>query len=383
MIFAALPADEELRLQDLYSYKLLDSVKEVDFDELAELASQLFNTPIASITFVDRDREWYKTSLDISQTQTGRQESFGSYVILEEGIFMVEDTAADERFPANPLVTEAGVRFYAGAPVVSPDGYKIGTICIMDDKPRTLSDAEKKALVILSKQVTNLIQLRKNHMILTKTAAEIIDLKTKNIGRVLQGREDDKMHIATTLHEDIAQRIASDILLIDIATKNEDRSFAIAEKIKTDLKGILADIRTLTYSIIPYSLHLIPADELVAEFAEKISSKYNFDVNIIIHKNNNRGTPENALSAIRILEQWFNFLYDKKTIIAFNLTIETNTHFQMLLEYNSTEAEFNDLQHTLQDSMIFDRVYALDGSIEYTFSNGYNLLTISLPVLKK
>lgn len=383
MIFAALPADEELRLQDLYSYKLSDSAKETDFDELVELASQLYNTPIALITFVDKDREWYKASLGLAQTQTGRPQAFGAYAILEDKVFIVEDTAGDERFSKNPGVLEDGVRFYAGAPVVSPDGHKIGTIGIMDHKPRTLSDREKKALFILSKQVTKLLQLRKNNMILTKRAAEIIDLKTKNIGRVLQGREDDKMHIATTLHEDIAQRIASDILLIDIATKNEDKSFAIAEKIKTDLKGILADIRTLTYSIIPYSLHLIPADELVAEFAEKISSKYNFDVNIIINKNNDRATPENALSAIRILEQWFNFLYDKKTIIAFNLTIETNTHFQLLLEYNSTEDEYDDLKNTLQDSMIFDRVYALDGRIEYIFSNGHNLLTISLPVLKK
>jgi GAF domain-containing protein len=383
MIFAALPADEELRLQDLYSYNLLDSAKETDFDELVELAAQLCNAPISLITLVDKDREWYKASRGFNETQRGRHEAFSAHAILKDGVFIIEDAAKDERFSKNSQVINEGVRFYAGVPIVSPDGFKFGTICIIDHQPRKLSDVEERALAILSNQVTRLLQLRKNNFILRKRAEEITDLKTKNIGRVLQGREDDKMHIATTLHEDIAQRIASDILLIDVATKNEDKSFVIAERIKTDLKKILADIRTLTYSIIPYSLHLIPADELVGEFAEKISSEYNFDVNIIINKNDDKATPENALSAIRILEQWFKFLHDKKNIVAFNLTIETNTHFQMLLEYNSTEAEYHDLKHKLQDSIIFDRVYSLNGSIDYSFSDGANLLNISLPIIKK
>ena len=383
MIIAALPFDEELRLQDLYSYELLDSGYEADFDELVELAAQLLNAPISLITLLDKDRQWFKAKKGFEPEELSRDAAFCSHAILQDDVFIVEDAAGDERFQNNPLVINEGVRFYAGAPIVSPDGFKFGTICVMDDHPRQLTDAEKRAMHILANQVTKLLELRKNNIIIRKRAEEIIDLKTKNIARVLQGREDDKMHIATTLHEDIAQRIASDILLIDIATRNEDKSFEIAEKIKNDLKDILADIRTLTYSIIPYSLHLIPADELVAEFAEKISSEYGFDLNIVINKNDDKATPENALSAIRILEQWFKVLADKKTITVYNLTIETNSHFQLLLEYNSTRSEYSDLQNKLQDSMIFDRVYALNGKIDYSFAEGANLLKVALPIIKK
>lgn len=381
MIIAALPADEEMRLQDLHSYNILDTAFEADFDELVELAGQVCNSPISLITLLDKDRQWFKAKKGMEDDSTSRDVAFCSHAILQDNVFVVEDATRDERFSGNPFVTEEnGVRFYAGAPVVSPTGYKMGTICIIDRQPRTLSAEEDRALQLISRQVTKLIELKKKNMIIRQRAEEIINLKTKTINNVMREQEDDKRQIAFTLHEDLAQRLASCMIFLDIAQQEEEKRSDMIGTAKKELKNVLVEMRNLTYAITPYTSAWIPADELVAEFVEKIAASYDFTIAVSIEKSEHKGSQENALAAIRIVEQWFRILADKKQVTLVSVFIRTGEYFELTITDDGEENADTLLKENIRDSMIYDRVHSQNGSIEIiTAAPGKNILEIKLP----
>ncbi len=154
MIAPNLPFDEELRIAELYKYELLDTVYEKEFDEIVQLASKICNVPIALITLIDRNRQWFKANVGLDVSETSRSISFCGHAILQEGIFEIRDAIKDNRFSDNPLVKDyPHLRFYAGMPLVSPRGYKLGTLCIIDTIPRHLGEDELFALSVLSKMI--------------------------------------------------------------------------------------------------------------------------------------------------------------------------------------------------------------------------------------
>jgi diguanylate cyclase (GGDEF)-like protein/PAS domain S-box-containing protein len=158
----ALPQNEEERLRELAAVQILDSAPEQEFDELLRLACTLSGTPMGAITLVDRDRQWFKSRIGMDATETSRDVSFCGHAILGDEMFEVEDAAKDKRFASNPLVTDGPhIRFYAGVPLTMPGGTNLGAICVIDDKPRKLTDDQRKVLEILAKQVVRQIQLRK------------------------------------------------------------------------------------------------------------------------------------------------------------------------------------------------------------------------------
>lgn len=381
MIIAALPADEEMRLQDLHSYNILDTAYEADFDELVELAGQICNSPISLITLLDRDRQWFKAKKGMEDNSTSRDVAFCSHAILQDNVFVVEDATKDKRFAGNPYVTEEnGIRFYAGAPVISPTGYKMGTICIIDRQPRTLSADEDRALQLISRQVTKLIELRKKNMIIRQRAEEIINLKTKTISNVMREQEDDKKQIAFTLHEDLAQRLASCMIFLDIAQQDDEQQQAMIGTAKAELKKVLVEMRNLTYSITPYTSTWIPADELVAEFVEKIAASYDFTIEVSVEKSDHKASQENALAAVRIVEQWFKILADKKQVSHVSVYIRTGECFELTITDDGEENADAMLKEQIRDSMIYDRVHSQNGSIEIiTAAPGSNILEVKLP----
>ncbi len=144
---APLPANEEQRLRTLHSLALLDTPAEERFDRITRLAARLFNIPIALITLVDAERQWFKSRFGESMTQTPREQSFCAHAILDSETFVVNDALNDERFADNPLVSgQSRIRFYAGQPMVAPDGSRVGTLCLIDHRPREFSEAELQAL---------------------------------------------------------------------------------------------------------------------------------------------------------------------------------------------------------------------------------------------
>lgn len=149
-----LPTNEKERLERLRSYAILDTTPETDFDDVASLASLICATPTALVTFIDEERQWFKSKIGFDPRQTYRDYSFCAYSILGDDILEVPDAQADPRFADNPLVTgEPGIRFYAGVPLITKDGYHLGAVSVIDNVPRSLTDDQRDALRALARVV--------------------------------------------------------------------------------------------------------------------------------------------------------------------------------------------------------------------------------------
>ena len=154
-------SEEEKRLSKLNSYRVLDTPAEESFDRITRLASRMFNAPIALVSLVDKDRQWFKSKHGISAEETSREIAFCSHAILQEGVFHVQDATQDSRFSENPLVTDdPNIRFYAGAPLTTGGGLNLGTLCIIDNTPRDFSSEDKDALCDLARMVVDELELR-------------------------------------------------------------------------------------------------------------------------------------------------------------------------------------------------------------------------------
>lgn len=155
-------AHERQRLATLHATGLLDSPREPMFDDLVRVAAAAVGAPMSLVTLVDAERQWCKAALNFDLTETPRDQSFCAHAIREAGVFVIEDTAADPRFAHNPLVTEPpGVRFYAGAPMVTAEGHALGTVCVLDTEPRRIDEDQRDALRALARQAVREIGLRR------------------------------------------------------------------------------------------------------------------------------------------------------------------------------------------------------------------------------
>jgi PAS domain S-box-containing protein len=155
------PSDETERLKALSAYNILDTLPQEEFDRLTQLASIICGVPIALISLIDENRQWFKSKIGLDVPETPRNISFCQYAIMEEQLFEVEDATQDDRFVNNPLVTsDPNIRFYAGYPLIDPHGYALGTLCVIDRKPRTLNKEQQQALNLLAKEVVSQIVQR-------------------------------------------------------------------------------------------------------------------------------------------------------------------------------------------------------------------------------
>ncbi len=159
---STLPDDEQKRLRKLRSLNILDTFPEEVYDDIVFLASEVADAPIALMSLVDLDRQWFKSKVGLETPETHRDHAFCAHAIRKPNeMLVVTNATKDPRFTDNPLVTGAPmIRFYAGAPLVCSDGTALGTLCVIDNKPRTLSPLQERALQVLSRQVVAQIELR-------------------------------------------------------------------------------------------------------------------------------------------------------------------------------------------------------------------------------
>lgn len=156
------PPSEALRLQALRSYGILDTPREAAFEDITKLASIICQTPIALISLVDADRQWFKSERGMGERETPLFKSMCAHALLDNDVLVVPDTREDARFARNPLVTgESPLYFYAGALLKTPDGLPLGTVCVLDRQPRQLTDEQVDALRALARQTMAQLELRR------------------------------------------------------------------------------------------------------------------------------------------------------------------------------------------------------------------------------
>lgn len=174
MIKPPIPSDEKQRLAAVRSYHLLDTLPEKDFDNITALTASICDTPIALVTLLDTDRNFLKSHYGLAFNEAPRDTSFCGHAILEEtDVFVVEDARIDPRFEKNPLTTDMQAVFYAGARLVNSDGFSLGTLCVFDTKPRTITTKQRRALSALAYQVVNLFEARKHNRMLLAAQEEL------------------------------------------------------------------------------------------------------------------------------------------------------------------------------------------------------------------
>ncbi len=177
MVPAELPTNESERLAALLAYDIMDTQSEAAFDDLAGLAASILDMPIALVSLLDSERQWFKAKVGLAASETPRQVAFCSHAILhQESVLEVEDARADLRFCENPLVTsDPHIQFYAGAPLVTPDGLALGTLCVIDQKPRKLTEQQRQLLLTLSRQVVTQLELHKKNRELQGLIKQLAD----------------------------------------------------------------------------------------------------------------------------------------------------------------------------------------------------------------
>ena len=177
------PKNEAKRLNILWQYDVLDTVPEKVFDDLTDLAATICEAPIALISLVDEDRQWFKAKTGVTISETSRDISFCAHAILGDDLFIIPDATKDNRFKNNPLViAKPKIRFYAGAPLITPDGHALGSLCVMDKVPRKLRPDQQQALRVLAHHVVSQLELRRHALELTAVNQSHEQLKAE-LGR--------------------------------------------------------------------------------------------------------------------------------------------------------------------------------------------------------
>jgi GAF domain len=382
MIIAALPVDEEQRLKDLYSYDLLDSKPETDYDDLVELAGYICGCPISIITLIDKDRQWYKSKKGITISETSRKDSFCSHAILNNEILEVRDASKDERFFDNPLVTgNPGIRFYAGSPIISPTGHKLGTICVIDHTPKKLTSQQEKALTQLSNQVSRLLELRKKNTLIRQRAMEIISIKSNAITQVIKHNWSENKSLAYNLHEGLAQEIAGCLMTLQSALTNDPNRLPLLGAVKTQLQTSLVKIKEMSYSVAPLTTDLLPVQALIEEYIEKVKAGFPFEINFNNIGEKNIKTSDKTALLIYVIEAWLTHLLCKKEISQINITLNVQNAFELTMEDDSSMLGLQELSDHVYASLLKEMVVSDAGFIKiFVPKDGKNIVKITIPI---
>jgi len=188
---APIPSNEEARLQAVKDSGILNTPPERSYDQLTELAASICHAPVAILSLIASDRQWFKSKLGLTFSETSRDVAFCAHTILGRDVLVVHDARQDQRFADNPLVTsDPNIRFYAGAPLITPEGHALGTLCVLDYVPRQLSEQQREALRVLSSQAVAQIELHK-----TRTRLQNAETHAHSATEALRASEEFKSRL--------------------------------------------------------------------------------------------------------------------------------------------------------------------------------------------
>lgn len=238
-------AHELARLETLARYQILDTAAEAAYDNLTQLAAQICGTPIALISLLDHDRQWFKSRVGLTVSETPRVIAFCDHTILQPEPLVVQDALLDERFATNPLVTgDPNIRFYAGIPLTTPDHYRIGTLCVIDRVSRQLSSEQMQALQVLSHQVVNQLELRRHWAVLKASERRLQQkVQQETLVRVVTERIRQSLDLDTiliTTVTEIRQVLQTDRVLL-FQLEPDGSGYVVQESVDTHWQAILGE----------------------------------------------------------------------------------------------------------------------------------------------
>lgn len=262
---AAAHPDEAKRIAALRSYGILDTPRESSFDEVVELVAEICEAPIAVVNLIDEDRQWFKAEVGLGVRETPLETSICAHVILSPGLTVIPDTLGDDRLRGNPLCGgDMNLRFYAGMCLETEQGLPIGTLCVLDTKPRDLSDHQKKALAVMGRQVMRQIELSKA-LKNARMLQQEMNHRVKNSLSIVQAllsmqAKGEKNASAVEALENARGRISAIAAIHDQLQTAPSADTVLADEFIEQLRGSLAfktgDHSTLSISVAPCSLNI-------------------------------------------------------------------------------------------------------------------------------
>lgn len=334
---------EKQRLNALRDRKILDTPAEKAFDDLARLAAFICGTPISLVSLVDENRQWFKSRVGLDARETPRDLAFCAHTILANDLLVVPDATKDERFANNALVTDdPNIRFYAGAPLVTSDGFALGSLCVIDRVPRNLTAEQLEALRILRNQVIRELELRTstqelsrsfslleqskdNYQRLAESLEEAVQLRTSELrqrnqeildqaaalrsltDRLMTAQDEERRRLARELHDSAGQLLAATSITIDTIIRDSYSALPKVSRAAEDCRRLLtqlsAEIRTMSYLLHPPLLDESGLSAALGTYIDGIAARAAFKVILQIPGRLPRFAPDVELSLFRVIQE--------------------------------------------------------------------------------
>lgn len=337
MMKAPLPYNEKQRLQTLLDLEILDTETDEFYNDLADLTATLCDVEFAGISFIDKDRQWFKATVNIEVKEMPRATSFCGHAILQDDVMVVNNTLADARFVDSPNVAGGyNIRFYAGAPIICKNK-KVGTVCIFDRSlNKFLSEKQIKGLKTISAQVSKMLELNLKNNEIKMIAAKYIEGE-KNIAHLnILKNETKNEEIAYELHENIAQIIAATKLTVERVQKVSPSAIDDVLKIKEYLTIILSDVLTLSKSVTPTTLKTANYFDYIERMINNFIKSTSIKVDFLKENCNFALTSITGLTLYRIIQYQLNFaVLTEATSIT--LLIKKNAQITVTFEHNGKD----------------------------------------------
>ncbi|RYY53851.1 MAG: GAF domain-containing protein [Chitinophagaceae bacterium] len=382
---AQLPLDEEVRLAELSAYKIMDTPTEKEFDELAELARTITGCSGVAISFIEKERQFFKAGIGLPVRETSRDIAMCAHTILEKEVMVVPDAREDDRFVDNPFVTTGiMVRFYAGAPIVSANGHNIGTVCVFDPAVLNMSDSQKRSLEIVSSQVTKLLELRLKNRIIMDKAGELIDIERRTLQQTLQEQERERQSIGFELHENFAQVLAACLMYLNMSAESKELQSTFVAKTQQELNKVLQEIRKMSKAYNPISLDVVSLEDIIRDYIHEFEQGSDVKVRIDWKGSYDTMRPETAINFFRIIVQYLQLVCSRTDVANVVIRVDLREELRLSIHSDGDPERVDVEKQKISINAILSRIDFCNGSYDFKVSSGSNtVFRVMLPLAEE